>query len=123
MIDMLRDTMNGGSGQTAAATLNFGGDWISKSGISENSKDIWFMGSTPTITVGSWIGYDSQYAQYVFDLNDGFDREAVRSQTYWGNIVNDLYALRPEMFGIDQTFTQPETVQAQTVLQSTGTLP
>lgn len=123
MIDMLRDTMNGGSGQTAAATLNLGGDWISKSGISENSKDIWFIGSTPSITVGSWIGYDSQYAEYVFDLNDGFDREAVRSQTYWGNIVNDLYALRPEIFGIDLTFTQPETVQAQTVLQSTGTLP
>ncbi|WP_246167967.1 transglycosylase domain-containing protein [Fundicoccus ignavus] len=123
MVDMLRDTMNGGSGQTAAATLNFGGDWISKSGISENSKDIWFIGSTPSITVGSWIGYDNQYAEYVFDLNDGFDREAVRSQTYWGNIVNDLYALRPEIFGIDLTFTQPETVQAQTVLQSTGTLP
>lgn len=123
MVDMLRDTMDGGSGQTAGGVKNFGGDWISKSGISENSKDIWFIGSTPAITIGSWIGYDNQYAQYVFDLNDGFDREAVRSQTYWGNIVNDLYAFRPDIFGIDQSFSQPDSVQSQTVLQTTGTLP
>lgn len=123
MVDMLRDTMDGGSGQTAGGVKNFGGDWIAKSGISENSKDIWFIGSTPAITIGSWIGYDNQYAQHVFDLNDGFDREAVRSQTYWGNIVNDLYAFRPEIFGVDQTFAQPESVQTQTVLQTTGTLP
>lgn len=123
MVDMLRDTMDGGSGQTAGGIKNFGGDWIAKSGISENSKDIWFIGSTPSITIGSWIGYDNQYAEYVFDLNDGFDREAVRSQTYWGNIVNDLYAFRPDIFGINQSFTQPESVQSQTVLQTTGTLP
>ncbi len=122
MVDMLRDTMDGGSGQTAGGVKNFGGDWIAKSGISEDSKDIWFIGSTPAITIGSWIGYDNQYAQHVFDLNDGFDREAVRSQTYWGNIVNDLYAFRPDIFGIDQTFTQPDSVQTQTVLQTTGTL-
>lgn len=123
MVDMLRDTMNGGSGQTAGGVKNFGGDWISKSGISENSKDIWFIGSTPSITIGSWIGYDNQFAEYVFDLNDGFDREAVRSQTYWGNIVNDLYAFRPDIFGVDRVFTQPDTVQSQSVLQTTGTLP
>lgn len=123
MVDMLRDTMDGGSGQTAGGVKNFGGDWIAKSGISENSKDIWFIGSTPSITIGSWIGYDNQYAEYVFDLNDGFDREAVRSQTYWGNIVNDLYAFRPDIFGIDQNFAQPDSVQSQTVLQTTGTLP
>lgn len=122
MVDMLRDTMDGGSGQTAGGVKNFGGDWISKSGISENSKDIWFIGSTPAITIGSWIGYDNQYAEYVFDLNDGFDREAVRSQTYWGNVVNELYALRPDIFGIEQSFTQPDSVQSQAVLETTGTL-
>lgn len=123
MVDMLRDTNTEGSGRTAGENLAFGGDWIAKSGISEYSKDVWYIASTPAITVGSWIGYDSQYADYTIDINDGFDREAVRSQTFWARVVNDLYALRPEIFGVDQTFAQPESVQSQTILTDTGTLP
>lgn len=123
VVDMLRDTTTEGSGRTAGENLAVGGDWIAKSGISEESKDIWFIGSTPAITIGSWIGYDSRYAEHTFDINDGFDREAVRSQTYWARIVNDLYALRPEIFGAEQTFAQPESVQTQTILSNTGTLP
>lgn len=123
MVDMLRDTMTEGTGRTANENMNVPGDWIAKSGISENSKDIWFIASTPSITIGSWIGYDSRYADYTIDVNDGFDRESVRSQIYWARIVNDLYALRPEIFGTDETFVQPSSVQEQTVLEQTGTLP
>lgn len=123
MVDMLRDTMTEGTGRTANEYMNVPGDWIAKSGISENSKDIWFIASTPSITIGSWIGYDSRYADYTIDVNDGFDRESVRSQIYWARIVNDLYEVRPEIFGTDQTFQQPASVQEQTVLEQTGTLP
>lgn len=123
LVDMLRDTNTEGSGRTAGEALAFGGDWIAKSGISENSKDVWYIASTPAVTIGSWIGYDSQYADFTIDVNDGFDREAVRSQTYWARVVNDLYALRPEIFGVDQTFAQPDSVRTQTILTNTGTLP
>lgn len=123
MVDMLRDTMTEGTGRTANEYMNVPGDWIAKSGISENSKDIWFIASTPSITIGSWIGYDSRYADYTIDVNDGFDRESVRSQIYWSRIVNDLYGLRPEIFGTEETFVQPDSVREQTVLEQTGTLP
>ena len=123
MVDMLRDTMTEGTGRTANEYMNVPGDWIAKSGISENSKDIWFIASTPSITIGSWIGYDSRYADYTIDVNDGFDRESVRSHIYWSRIVNDLYELRPEIFGTEETFVQPDSVREQTVLEQTGTLP
>lgn len=123
MVDMLRDTMTEGTGRTANEYLNVPGDWIAKTGISENSKDIWVLASTPAITIGSWIGYDSRYADYTIDVNDGFGLESVRSQIYWARIVNDLYAIRPEIFGTDLTFQQPESVITQQVLEQTGTLP
>src|SRR5699024_4450340 len=50
-------------------------------------------------------------------------RESVRSQIYWSRIVNDLYGLRPEIFGTEETFVQPDSVREQTVLEQTGTLP
>lgn len=123
MVDMLRDTMDQGTGRTANEYLEVPGDWIAKTGISENSKDIWVIASTPKITIGSWIGYDSKYYDYTIDVNDGFGLESVRSQIYWARIVNDLYAIRPEIFGSEMVFQQPESVRSQQILQDTGTLP
>lgn len=123
MVDMLRDTMTEGTGRTANQYKEVPGDWIAKTGISENSKDIWVLASTPAITVGSWIGYDSRYAEYTIDVNDGFGLESVRSQIYWARIVNDLYALRPEIFGTDLSFKQPNSVMQTNIVETTGTLP
>lgn len=123
MIDMLRDTMTQGTGRTARANMEMDGDWIAKTGISENSKDIWVLASTPKITIGSWIGYDSKYKEYTIDVNDGFGLESVRSQNYWAKIVNDLYKLRPEIFGTEMTFKQPDSIVKTPILEKTGTLP
>lgn len=123
MVDMLRDTLSEGTGRTANENLAFTADWIMKTGISEHSKDIWVLGSTPKVTIGSWIGYDSRYQDYTIDVNDGFGLESVRSQIYWAKIVNDLYNLRPDIFGTEQTFQQPDSVIQQEIVELTGTLP
>lgn len=123
IVDMLKDTMSQGTGRIARGYMDMGGDWIAKSGISENSKDVWFIASTPSITIGSWIGYDSKYDDYTININDGYGIESERSQLYWSRIVNDLFAIRPEIFGVDQTFTRPSSVIEAQVLEQTGTLP
>lgn len=123
LLDMLRDTNTEGTGRTAAENMTMGGDWIAKSGISENSRDIWYIASTPSITIGTWIGYDNRYVDYYIDINDGYGRESERIQIYWAKMANDLYNTYPDLFGVDQTFVQPESVQRVDVLQNTGTLP
>lgn len=123
LLDILRETFVNGSAVTAKNNLQVGGDWIAKTGISENSKDIWMIGSNPNITIGSWIGYDSNYGNYVFDVNDGFGDETQRSQPYWAKIVNDLYNIRPDIFGELTTFNRPDSVTEMNVLETTGTLP
>ena len=123
MIDMLRNTMTEGTGRIAKGYMSMGGDWIAKSGISENSKDVWFIASTPSITIGSWIGYDSRFQNYTINIDDGYGRESERSQRYWANVVNELNAARPDIFGVDRKFSRPSSVQETDVLQQTGTKP
>lgn len=123
LLDILRDAFIDGSAYIAKNQLNVGGDWIAKTGISENSKDIWMIGSNPSITIGSWIGYDNNYGNFVFDLSDGFGNESQRSQTFWGNMVNDLYNVRPDIFGELTTFNRPDSISETQVLENTGTLP
>ncbi|MGX7100377.1 transglycosylase domain-containing protein [Globicatella sanguinis] len=123
LVDMLRDTNIEGTGRTAAAHMQMGGDWIAKSGISENSRDIWYLASTPKITTGTWLGYDNRYYDYYIDINDGYGRESERIQIYWANIMNELYAQYPDIFGTEETFVMPDSVKETEVLQETGTLP
>lgn len=123
MVDMLRDTNTQGTGRFANENMIMDGDWIAKSGISENSKDVWYIASTPAVTIGSWIGYDSQYNEHTIDINDGYGGESLRSQTFWANVVNDLYNARPDIFGTNLTFSQPSSVTQQSIVESTGTLP
>lgn len=123
MVSMLRDTNTLGTGRTAASYLSMGGDWIAKSGISENSRDVWYIASTPSITIGTWIGYDNRYTDYYIDINDGYGRESERIQIYWAQLANDLYAQFPEIFGVDRTFAQPDSVQQTAIVETTGTLP
>lgn len=123
MVDIMKKTMTEGTAVTANQYKEVPGEWIAKTGISENSKDVWTITATPAVTIGSWIGYDSRYAEYTIDINDGFGNEGARSQLYWARIVNDLYAIRPDIFGIDQTFYRPDSIEETNVVKLTGTLP
>ncbi|MGF3076687.1 transglycosylase domain-containing protein [Facklamia sp. P12955] len=123
MVDILRDTTEFGSGQYAKANLQVPGDWIAKSGTSENAKDLWFIASTPSVTIGTWAGYDSQYYEYFVNPDDGLGNESVRSQIYWANIANALFRVRPDIFGSNEVFAQPASVVSQNIVAMTGTLP
>jgi penicillin-binding protein 1A len=57
MMTLLKDVTQHGTGQ-AAAKLNhpFGG----KTGTTSDFTDAWFLGFSPSVTCGVWIGYDSR---------------------------------------------------------------
>lgn len=59
MTTMLQSVINGGTGYGARArgfTRPSGG----KTGTTDNCMDNWFLGFTPQITAGVWIGYDDK---------------------------------------------------------------
>jgi penicillin-binding protein 1A len=57
MVDMLREVVLHGTG-AAAAKLNhpLGG----KTGTTNDFTDAWFVGFSPSITCGVWVGYDEK---------------------------------------------------------------
>lgn len=52
--DMLRDVINYGTG----ARANIGRTAAGKTGTSNDFKDAWFIGYTPQLVAGVWVGYD-----------------------------------------------------------------
>ncbi|MFD0697202.1 transglycosylase domain-containing protein [Paenibacillus sp. GCM10027628] len=88
-----------------------------KTGSTQDDADAWYMGFTPDITVGVWIGYD----QPVNKLS------AKTLQTYhakdiWALIMNSTIEQKPELFP-NKTFAKPDGIVSATVSSLSGKLP
>jgi penicillin-binding protein 1A len=57
MVAMLEDVINIGTGQGAKALMRPAGG---KTGTTNNYTDAWFMGFTPQLTAGVWVGFDDK---------------------------------------------------------------
>jgi len=57
MVAMLADVVNFGTGMAAKA---LGRPAAGKTGTTNNFTDAWFMGFTPQLTAGVWVGYDDK---------------------------------------------------------------
>ena len=55
MYEMLRNNVTNGTGRPVQIE---GVDLIGKTGTTSNNKDVWFMGASPQLVTGVWMGYD-----------------------------------------------------------------
>ena len=58
MYQMLRGVVTNGTGRPVGNALP-GMEIIGKTGTTSNNKDVWFMGASPDLVTGVWMGYDT----------------------------------------------------------------
>ena len=59
MVDMLQGVMNGGTGSSARWKWDFQRPAGGKTGTTQNFTDAWFVGYTPQMVTGVWVGVDN----------------------------------------------------------------
>jgi len=82
-----------------------------KTGTTDNYVDAWFVGYTPNLVTGIWIGYDQPKSG-----GKGFTGGAVAAPI-WERFMNKVVASRPAM-----DFPRPETVVTLNIDPTTGFL-
>jgi penicillin-binding protein 1A len=108
MTTMLEGNVNYGSGVRVRSY--FGGPAAGKTGTTQEFADAWFIGFTPRITAGVWVGFDNKSVH--FTNNDGQGGRA--AAPIWGMFMRDVYADRT--IGLPQEyFIQPEGVETDTI--------
>lgn len=122
-LDILRDVINLGFSNRINNFLNFDADLAAKTGTSDENTDYWFIGSTPTVTLSSWIGYNNQIEKHRFYDPNFTGWPSSDNMQYWSAIANNIYATSPETLGVDQVHERPGGIIEESVVARTGTLP
>lgn len=88
-----------------------------KTGSTQDDADAWFMGFTPDITVGVWIGYD----QPINKLSSK-TLQTHHAKDIWALIMNRTIEQKPELFPT-KTFAKPDGIVSASVSSVSGKLP
>ena len=56
MVQMMRGVVDGGTGSRLRFRYGLSGAIAGKTGTTNDNSDGWFIGYTPTITAGVWVG-------------------------------------------------------------------
>lgn len=98
--------------------LNFDTELISKTGTSQDYRDLWYIASTPEISFGTWAGYDNQNLSMTHDYGI---HPSVRLRTFWARMMNAMHAQAPETIAGTTEFSGvPDTIEEEEILTATG---
>ena len=64
MISMMKGVVNGGTGGRLRFKYGLTGEMAGKTGTTNDNSDGWYIGYTPRITAGVWVGAEDRYVHF-----------------------------------------------------------
>ncbi|MBM6863669.1 transglycosylase domain-containing protein [Bacteroides caecigallinarum] len=105
MLVMLRAVINEGTGGRIRRLYNITADMGGKTGTTQNNSDGWFMGFTPSLVSGCWVGGEER--DIHFDrMADG--QGASMALPIWGIYMNKVYADKTLGYSQEEKFDIPD---------------
>ena len=85
--DMLQTVVKEGTAKRIWAIHDFHRPCAAKTGTNGDYKDAWFMGFTPQLTAGVWVGFNDQRVAFTGDYGQG----ARSAGPIWGEFMREVY--------------------------------
>ena len=105
MLIMLRAVVNEGTGGRVRRVYKITADMGGKTGTTNNNSDGWFMGFTPSLVSGVWVGGEERDIHFD-NMADG--QGAEMALPIWGLYMNKVYANKDLGYSQDEVFEIPE---------------
>jgi len=87
MTDMLESVINEGTGMRTRTIHNFHRPAAGKTGTTQDYSDAWFVGYTPQLAAGVWVGFDDQRIKFT----DAYGQGARAANPIWSNFMRETY--------------------------------
>ncbi|MDM8257372.1 transglycosylase domain-containing protein [Phocaeicola barnesiae] len=105
MVVMLRSVINEGTGNRVRRLYGITADMGGKTGTTNRNSDGWFMGFTPSLVSGCWVGGEER--DIHFDtMRDG--QGASMALPVWGLYMQKVYADKTLGYSQDERFDIPD---------------
>lgn len=105
MLVMLRAVINEGTGGRVRSRYNIKADMGGKTGTTNRNSDGWFMGFTPSLVSGTWVGGEDR--DIHFDTMY-YGQGASMALPIWGIFMNKVYADKDLGYSQEERFRMPE---------------
>lgn len=117
MTDMLRTVVSSGTAKSIKSNFKGYGKIpiVGKTGTTQNYADVWFMGYTPDVSLGVWIGHKEPKNTLGKDSRK-------RALSIWSLVMNEVTASNKELFKTPK-FEKPDGIVTRTVSGYSGKLP
>lgn len=104
MITMLRAVINEGTGRRLRSKYGLTADICGKTGTTNENSDGWFMGFTPRLVAGCWVGGDERTIHFNTTANG---QGAAAALPVWALFMKKVYADTSLGYSQDETFDIP----------------
>lgn len=105
MLDMMRAVVDGGTASRLRFKFNLMGDIAAKTGTTNRNSDAWFIGVTPNLVSGCWVGGEDR--DIHFDSMT-YGQGASMALPIWAYFMKKVYRNRALGYSEDDKFDIPE---------------
>jgi penicillin-binding protein 1A len=109
---LMKDVVDHGTGYRVRQSLGYEVPAAGKTGTTNNSADAWFIGYTPDVAAGAWIGFDQP--KRIMAGADGGRLAA----PIWGRVMAEYYRTHP----VPTDWSPPAGVVSVEIDRTTGAL-
>lgn len=104
MLDMLQAVVNGGTGSRIRYMFDFRSPCGGKTGTTQENSDGWFMGFTPELVTGVWVGWEDRKVHFS-SMVEG--QGAAMALPIWGKYMKRVYNDSKLPYSPDKGFNIP----------------
>jgi penicillin-binding protein 1A len=105
VVDMLRGVIDEGTGRSIRSVYKVSGDFAGKTGTTQDHADGWFLGFSPTIVAGCWVGADDPAIHF---RTITYGQGAYMALPVVGRFYSKLYSDPRYAYLRIQTFDRPD---------------
>ena len=113
MVKMMQGVIDFGTGKRMRYRYNIKGDIAGKTGTTNKQADAWFIGYTPQILCGSWVGCDDRVFRFG---SERLGQGAAAALPIWAYFMRRVYADGKLGYSANAKFIAPEACDDCTVV-------
>ena len=125
---MMEGVIKNGTGQRMGDQYGLVNEIAGKTGTTNDNSDAWFMGYTPQLLAGTWVGCDDRFIRFNSDMGQGsaaalpiwayFFKKVLADKTL--GLDKQAKFSKPEIMSNDVIFDYMNTINARTAAPAEG---